>query len=124
MARVRILRILPLLILFAACVAEAATLAERAHAAMLRVEVRPDQEEKFEKIMNDYYERCTAMLRRETNTTPGEVDQRVPRLMRTIAKDTTSKMQKLLDPTQMEAFQYALELENRRFLENYGVKEP
>jgi len=113
-----------LLLSFATCAAGAATLAERAQAAMLRVEVRPDQQERFEKIMDDYYQRCTAMLRRETNSSPGEVDQRVPRLIRTIAKDTTSKMQKLLDPSQMEAFQYALDLENRRFLQNYGVKEP
>jgi len=91
---------------------------------MLRVEVRPDQEAQFEKIMDDYYQRCTAMMRRETNSSPDDVDTRVPRLMRTIAKDTTSKMQKLLDPKQMEAFQYALDLENRRFLQDYGVKEP
>jgi hypothetical protein len=110
--------------LFATHAVGAATLAERAQAAMLRVEVRPDQEAKFEKIMDDYYQRCTAMIRREANTSPGEVDERVPRLMRTIAKDTTSKMRKLLDAEQMEAFQYALDLENRRFMQNYGVKEP
>jgi hypothetical protein len=123
MLRVRIRWFLPLLLLIAS-VAGAATLAERAQAAMLRVEVRPDQTEQFAKIMDDYYARCTAMIRRETNTSPDEVDKRVPRLLRTIAKDATSKMQKLLDPKQMEAFQYALDLENRRFLQNYGVKEP
>ena len=124
MLRVRVLGVLPVLMLFLASAAGAATLAERAQAAMLRVEVRPDQEQQFEKILNDYYERCTAMIRRETNTSPGEVDERVPRLMRTIANDATSKMEKLLDPKQMEAFRYALDLENRRFLQNYGIKEP
>ena len=121
---VRFLRILALLLSFAGCFAEAATLAERAEAAMLRVGVRADQEPQFEKIMDDYYQRCTAMIRRETNTSPDEVDKRVPRLMHTISKDTTSKMQKLLDPKQMEAFEYALDLENRRLMQNYGVKEP
>jgi len=127
MSRIRQLRIVPwftVMLLFVAALADAATLAERAHAAMLRVDVRPEQQEQFEKIMNDYYERGTAMIRREANTSPELVDQRVPRLMRTIAKDTTSKMQKILDPKQMEAFQYALDLENRRFMESAGAKEP
>jgi hypothetical protein len=123
MLRVRMF--LPLVLLFAAAVASAtASLTERAQAAMLKVEVRQDQQERFEKIMDDYYQRCTAMYRREANSSPGEVDQRVPRLLRTISKDTLSKMQKVLDPKQMEAFQYALDIENRRFLQNYGVKEP
>ena len=127
MSRIRRLRIVPwfsVMLLFVAALADAATLAERAHAAMLRVDVRPEQEEQFEKIMNDYYERGTAMIRREANTSPEEVDQRVPKLMRIIAKDTTAKMQKILDPKQMEAFQYALDLENRRFMESAGAKEP
>ena len=117
--------LLPLLLLFIALGAGAATnLTERAYAAMMKVEVRADQQERFEKIMNDYYDRSTAMYRREVHSSPGEVDERVPRLLRTIAKDTVSKMQKVLDPKQMEAFQYAIDLENRRFLQNYGVKEP
>jgi hypothetical protein len=121
----RVRSVWPFVLLFVAVTAGAtASLAERTQAAMLRVEVRQDQQERFEKIMNDYYERCTAMYRREANSSPGEIDQRVPRLLRTISKDTLSKMQKLLDPKQMEAFQYALDLENRRFLQNYGVKEP
>jgi hypothetical protein len=123
MPRIRIVVLLALLFVAVAAGATA-SLAERAQAAMLRVEVRDDQSDRFEKIMDDYYERCTAMYRRESNSTPGEIDQRVPRLLRTISKDTLSKMQKVLDPKQMEAFQYALDLENRRFLQSNGVKEP
>lgn len=114
-----------LLLLFVAGGAGAtANLTERAHAAMMKVEVRADQQERFEKIMDDYYDRSTAMYRREVHSAPGEVNERVPRLLRTITKDTVSKMQKVLDPKQMEAFQYAIDLENRRFMQNYGVKEP
>jgi hypothetical protein len=113
------------LLWFAAGIADAtATLAERTQAAMLRVQVRPDQQATFEKIMDDYYQRCTAMFRREVHTTPDEVDKRVPRLLRTISKDTLGKMKKLLDPKQMEAFEYALDLENRRFMQSNGVHEP
>ena len=52
------------------------------------------------------------------------IDKRVPRLLRTISKDTLKKMSKLLDAKQMEAFEYALDLENRRFMQSNGVHEP
>jgi hypothetical protein len=33
-------------------------------------------------------------------------------------------MSKVLDPDQMEAFRYALDLEDRRLMQNNGVHEP
>lgn len=117
-------RLLPALLLFAACFADAtASLTERTEAAMLHIGVRADQSEKFEKIMDDHYSRATAMFRREVRTTPADVDKRVPRLLRSISKDTLKDMSKVLDAPQMEAFKYALDLEDRRFLQNNGVHE-
>jgi hypothetical protein len=119
------IRLVPVVLLFFVCLAHAtASLTERTQMAMLRVEVRPDQSEQFEKIMNDHYDRCTAMARREIRNSPDEVDKRVPRLLRTISKDTLKKMSKVLDAKQMEAFEYALDLENRRFMQSNGVHEP
>jgi hypothetical protein len=119
------IRVVPFTLLFAVCLAHAtASLAERTQVAMMRVEVRQDQAAQFEKNMNEHYDRCTAMFRREIRTAPEEVDKRVPRLLRTISKNTLKKMGKLLDSTQMEAFEYALDLENRRFMQSNGVHEP
>jgi len=119
------IRLLPALLLFVACLADAtASLTERTQAAMLRVGVRPDQSAKFEEILNEHLDRATAMFRREMRSTPEEVDKRVPRLLRTISKDTLKSMSKVLDAQQMEAFKYALDLEDRRFLQNNGVHEP
>ena len=119
------IRVVPLALLLAVCVAHAtASLAERTQMALLRVEVRADQSERFEKIMNEHYDRSIAMFRREVRTTPEEVDKRVPRLLRTITKDTLKNMSKVLDAKQMEAFEYALDLENRRFMQSNGVHEP
>ena len=107
------------------CVAHAtAWFAERTQVALLRVEVRADQSERFQKILNDHYDRCTAMVRREIRTAPEDVDKRVPRLLRTISKDTLKQMGKVLDAKQMESFEYALDLENRRFMQSNGVHEP
>lgn len=119
------MRVAPALLLLVVCLADAAaSLAERTEAAMLRVDVRADQGDRFQAIMNEHYERCTAMFRREYHTTPEEVDKRVPRLLRTISKDTLASMNKVLDAKQMEAFEYALDLENRRFMQSNGVHEP
>jgi hypothetical protein len=119
------IRVVPLALLFAVCAAHAtASLAERTQVALLRVEVRADQSERFQKILNDHYDRCTGMFRREVRTAPEDVDKRVPRLLRTISKDTLKQMGKVLDPEQMEAFEYALDLENRRFMQSNGVHEP
>jgi hypothetical protein len=113
-----------LALLCAAGLAEAtASLTERTQVAMLKVQVRTDQKEQFEKIMDDYYSRCTGMFRREARTTPDEIDTRVPRLLHSIGKDTIKKMKKVLDPTQMQAFEYALDLEQRRFMEANGVHD-
>ncbi|HTL00363.1 MAG TPA: hypothetical protein VL379_20155 [Pseudomonadales bacterium] len=119
------IRVVPFALLLAVCVAHAtASLAERTQVALLRVEVRADQSEQFEKILNEHYERSTAMIRREVRTAPEDVDKRVPRLLRTISKDTLKHMSKVLDAKQMEAFEYALDLENRRFMQSNGVHEP
>jgi hypothetical protein len=119
------IRLVPVALLFVVCVAHAtASLAERTQVAMMRVEVRPDQSAQFEKILNEHYDRCTAMVRREIRNSPDDVDKRVPRLLRTISKDTLKNMGKLLDAKQMEAFEYALDLENRRFMQSNGVHEP
>jgi hypothetical protein len=119
------IRVVPLALLFAVCVAHAtASLAERTQMALLRVEVRADQTERFEKILNEHYDRSIAMFRREVRTAPEDVDKRVPRLLRTISKDTLKNMSKVLDSKQMEAFEYALDLENRRFMQSNGVHEP
>ena len=124
------IRVVPFALLFAACAFavckahSAASLAERTQAALMRVDVRPEQSTQFQKILNEHYGRCTALFRREKNTAPEEIDQRVPRLLRTISKDTLKKMGKVLDPSQMESFEYALDLENRRFMQSYGIQEP
>ena len=119
------IRIAPALLLLVVCFADAtASLTERTEVAMLRVDVHADQSDRFQAIMNEHYERCTAMFRREYRTTPEDVDKRVPRLLRTISKDTLASMKKVLDAKQMEAFQYALDLENRRFMQSNGVHEP
>ena len=119
------IRVVPLALLFVACIAHAtASLAERTQAALLRVEVRADQSERFQKILDEHYDRCTGMFRRELRTAPEDVDKRVPRLLRTISKNTLKQMGKVLDAKQMEAFEYALDLENRRFMQSNGVHEP
>lgn len=119
------IRLVPFALLFVVCVAHAtASLTERTQVALMRVEVRADQSERFEKILNEHYDRCIAMFRREVRTSPEEVDKRVPRLLRTISKDTLKDMGKVLDAKQMEAFEYALDLENRRFMQSNGVHEP
>ena len=119
------IRLLPVLLLFVACFADAsASLAERTQAAMLRVDVRADQAAKFQELLDDHLDRATGMFRREVRTTPEDVDKRVPRLLRSISKDTLNKMSKVLDAQQMEAFKYALDLEDRRFMQSNGVHEP
>ena len=119
------IRVVPFALLFVVCAAHAtASLAERTQAALMRVEVRQDQSAQFEKILNEHYDRCTAMFRREVRSTPEDLDKRVPRLLRTISKDTLKNMAKVLDAKQMEAFEYALDLENRRFMQSNGVHEP
>jgi hypothetical protein len=118
-------RLLPALLLCVACFADAAaSLTERAEAAMYRVGVRADQNEKFQQIMTDHLDRATAMFRREVRTNREELDKRVPRLLRSISNDTLKRMSKVLDAQQMEAFKYVLDLEDRRFLQDSGVREP
>lgn len=117
-------RLLPALLLFVVCIADAASLTERTQAAMLRIGVRDDQSAQFQKLMDEHFNRATAMFRRETRTTPDEIDKRAPRLLRSISKDTLKDMSKVLDPDQMEAFKYALDLEDRRLMQNNGVHEP
>jgi hypothetical protein len=119
------IRLMPLALLFVAWHANAtASLAERTQAAMFRVEVRADQGARFEQILDDHLSRATAMIRREVRTSPDDVDKRVPRLLRTISKDTLKKMSKVLDAKQMDAFKYALDLQNRWFMQNNGIHEP
>ena len=79
---------------------------------------------KFQELLDDHLDRATGMFRREVRTTPEDVDKRVPRLLRSISKDTLNKMSKVLDAQQMEAFKYALDLEDRRFMQSNGVHEP
>lgn len=118
------IRLLPALLLFVVCIADAASLTERTQAAMLRIGVRDDQSEQFQKLMDEHFNRATAMFRREIRTAPDDIDKRAPRLLRSISKDTLKDMSKVLDPDQMEAFKYALDLEDRRLMQNNGVHEP
>ncbi len=118
------IRLLPALLVFIVCIAHAASLTERTQAAMLRIGVREDQSETFQKIMDEHYSRATAMFRREIRSAPQDIDKRAPRLLRSISKDALKEMSKVFDAQQMEAFKYALDLEDRRLMQNNGVHEP
>jgi hypothetical protein len=111
------------LLLCVASIVFAASLEERASAAFANIELRADQQDAYQAIVADYYKRQADMYKRSMRQSSGpDVTKLVRNRNRGISADTVKKMRKVLDPQQLEQFQYAIDLADRSFLESVGAK--
>ncbi len=121
------MRIMPLLLtsslLCFASIAFSASLEERARVALSGIELRENQQDKYVALVQDYYRRQSEMYKRSMRQQSGpDAEKLVKNRNHKLSDDTLEKMGKLLDPQQLEQFQYALELADRSFLESVNIR--
>ncbi len=90
---------------------------ERASAALMRIELRPDQKEAFTKIVKDYFHRRNTVLKRELNRSGTESAVRhMKSVLPNINAKTRKQMGKVLDDEQLEDADAFLDASTEAFL--------
>jgi hypothetical protein len=90
---------------------------ERVNAAYVRLQLRPEQKEPFNKILKDYYSRRNAMFRRETERSGSdEIGRRMKASLNSLGQKTLKEMSKVLDEKQMEDADSLIDAATESFL--------
>jgi hypothetical protein len=90
---------------------------ERVNAAYVRMQLRPEQKEPFNKILKDYYSRRNAMFRRETERSGSdEIGRRMKASLNSLGEKTLKEMSKVLDEKQMEDADSLIDAATESFL--------